>query len=208
MKNRASTGTRTQGLWFNVHSNHWAIETHGSDNDSHHLTCMGLKNVWITRIEAWFFTVCYIYLCMYLFMYVALLNDNSLKHIYTLSIICASFADLVFFRVLRSVYNSLYHIIYSYTLCILVIWTLFNPIQVKWWESLANPCISIAQWLECWHVEPETLGSSPGWGTIFHHLLQTCIWCVASRISFISGASCLIVVSHESYYYMHVIGDS
>ena len=47
--------------------------------------------------------------CM-LFMNVALLNDNSLKHIYTLSIICASFTDPVFLRVFRSVYYSLYHI--------------------------------------------------------------------------------------------------
>ena len=37
-----------------------------------------------------------------------LLNDNSPKHIYTLSIICASFADPVFFRVFRSVYNYIY----------------------------------------------------------------------------------------------------
>ena len=73
----------------------------------------------------------FIYVCM-LFMYVALLNDNSPKHIYTLSVICASFADPVFFRVFRSVYISLYYIIYFYTLCILVIRTLFIPIQVKW----------------------------------------------------------------------------
>ena len=52
-----------------------------------------------------------------LFMYVALLNDNSLKHIYTLSIICASFTNPVFLRVFRSVYNSPFHIIYSYTHC-------------------------------------------------------------------------------------------
>ena len=44
--------------------------------------------------------------CM-LFMYVALLNDNYPKHIYALSIICASILDPVFFRVFRSVYNSL-----------------------------------------------------------------------------------------------------
>ena len=54
--------------------------------------------------------VSFIYVCMYVVMYVALLNDNSPKHIYTLSIICASFADLVFFRVFRSVYNSVYYI--------------------------------------------------------------------------------------------------
>ena len=57
-------------------------------------------------------------------MYVALLNDNSLKHIYTLSIICASFTDPVFLRVFRSVCSSPYQIIYSYTHCILVIRTL------------------------------------------------------------------------------------
>ena len=55
--------------------------------------------------------------CM-MFMYLALLNDNSLKYIYTLSIISASFTDPVFLRVFRSVCNSLYHIIYSYTHCI------------------------------------------------------------------------------------------
>ena len=48
-----------------------------------------------------------------LFMYVALLNDNSPKYIYTLSIICASFADPVFFRVFRSVYNYIYIPIHS-----------------------------------------------------------------------------------------------
>ena len=105
-----------------------------------------------------------------LLMYVALLNDNSLKHIYTLSIISVSFADPVFHRVFRSVCNSLYHIIYSYTHCIIVIRTLFNPIQVKWWNSFSVPCVSIAQWLECWHGMPETMGSIPGWDTIFHRL--------------------------------------
>ena len=73
-------------------------------------------------VETQFFTACIFHLfmnvCM-LCMYIALLNDNSLKYIYTLSIICVSFTDPVFLRVFRSVCNSLYHIIYSYTHCIL-----------------------------------------------------------------------------------------